>query len=68
LADLMQDEGANAATAEANAERILQRRLDREERYLPGLLQEWVAYLGQSFVSWVHVPRIEQPTNSSPPY
>lgn len=40
LTDLMQDEGTNAVTAEAKAERILQRRLDRAERYLPGILTE----------------------------
>jgi hypothetical protein len=56
LADLMQDEGTGAVTTEAKTERILQRRLDRAERYLPGLLREWVAHLRQPSASWVRVP------------
>jgi hypothetical protein len=52
----MQDEGTSAATAEAKAERILQRRLDRAERYLPGILGEWLAHLRRPSASWVRVP------------
>jgi hypothetical protein len=56
LADLMQNEGTDATTTEAKAERILQRRLDRAERYLPGLLREWLAHLRRPSASWVRVP------------
>jgi hypothetical protein len=56
LADLTQDEGTGAVTTEAKAERILQRRLDRAERYLPGILREWLAHLRRPSASWVRVP------------
>jgi hypothetical protein len=56
LADLMQGESMNAAATEAKTERVLHRRLDRAERYLPGLLQEWVAHLRQPSASWLRVP------------
>jgi hypothetical protein len=44
------------ASTEAKTERILQRRLDKAERYLPGLLGEWVAHLRRPSASWVRVP------------
>lgn len=44
------------ASIEAKTVRILQRRLDKAERYLPGTLSEWVAHLRQPSASWVRVP------------
>ena len=44
------------ASIEAKTVRILQRRLDKAERYLPGFLSEWVAHLRQPSASWVRVP------------
>ena len=44
------------ASTEAKTERILQRRLDKAERYLPGLLGEWVGHLRRPSASWVRVP------------
>jgi hypothetical protein len=44
------------ASTEAKTERILQRRLDKAEGYLPGVLGEWVAHLRRPSASWVRVP------------
>jgi hypothetical protein len=52
----MRGEGMDEASTEAKTERILQRRLDKAERYLPGLLGEWVGHLRQPSASWVRVP------------
>ncbi len=41
---------------EASTERILQRRLDKAERYLPGILGERVAHLRRPSASWLRVP------------
>lgn len=49
-------EEATAETADAKAERILHRRLDRAERKLPGILGDWVAHLRQPSASWIRVP------------
>jgi hypothetical protein len=42
--------------SDAKAERVLHRRLSKAERYLPGILAEWVAHLRQPSASWVRVP------------
>jgi hypothetical protein len=50
------DDGMDEASTEAKTERILQRRLDKAEHYLPGILGEWVAHLRRPSASWVRVP------------
>ena len=40
----------------AKARRVVDRRLDRAERHLPGLLREWLVHLRQPSASWVRVP------------
>lgn len=52
----MQDDRVDGQDADARAERILHRRLDRAEAQLPGLLKEWVAHLRHPSASWVRVP------------
>lgn len=37
-------------------ERLLHRRLDRAERFLPGFLADWVAHLRRPSASWLRVP------------
>ena len=46
------DEGNTAA----KTERMLERRLDRAERLLPGTLGRWLAHLRHPSASWVRVP------------
>jgi hypothetical protein len=52
----MRDDGMDEASTEAKTKRILQRRLDKAARYLPGILGEWVAHLRRPSASWVRVP------------
>jgi glucose/arabinose dehydrogenase len=52
----MQDDTTDNDSADAKAERILHRRLDRAEQHLPGFLAEWVAHLRKPSASWVRVP------------
>jgi hypothetical protein len=40
----------------AKARRVVDRRLDRAERYLPGVLGEWLGHLRQPSASWIRVP------------
>lgn len=41
---------------EAKADRIIQRRFDRAERMLPGVLADWLAHLRRPSASWVRLP------------
>ena len=41
---------------EAKTERMLQRRLDKAERRLPGTLGRWVAHLRRPSAGWVRLP------------
>ena len=41
---------------EAKTERMLQRRLDKAERRLPGTLGRWVAHLRRPSASWIRLP------------
>ncbi len=50
------DEAPAPAASHAGAERIIHRRLDRAERYLPGALAAWVAHLRRPSASWLRVP------------
>ena len=43
-------------STEAKTERMLQRRLDKAERLLPGSLGRWVAHLRRPSASWMRVP------------
>lgn len=43
-------------STEAKTERILQRRLDKGQLRLPGILGEWVAHLRRPSASWMRVP------------
>ena len=43
-------------STEAKTERMLQRRLDKAERLLPGALGRWVAHLRRPSASWTRVP------------
>ena len=43
-------------TSQAKARRVVERRLDRAERHLPGLLGEWLGHLRHPSASWVRVP------------
>jgi hypothetical protein len=45
-----------AATPEAKAGRILDRRLDRAQRFLPAVLAEWLEHLRRPSASWARVP------------
>jgi hypothetical protein len=40
----------------SKAKRVVDRRLDRAERHLPGVLSDWLAHLRQPSASWVRVP------------
>ena len=40
----------------AKARRVVDRRLDRAERHLPGLFAAWLAHLRHPSASWVRVP------------
>ena len=48
--------GMDEANTGVKTERMLQRRLDRAERLLPGSFGRWVAHLRQPSASWVRVP------------
>jgi hypothetical protein len=48
----MGDDGSTGA----KTERMLERRLDRAERLLPGTLGRWLEHLRQPSASWVRVP------------
>ncbi len=43
-------------TPQAKARRVVERRLDRAERHLPGLFGEWLGHLRHPSASWVRVP------------
>ena len=53
---VVDDAAVQDASTEAKTERILQRRLDKAQQYLPSILAEWVAHLRQPSASWVRVP------------
>lgn len=51
----MTDQGA-PSDREAKADRIIQRRFDRAERLLPGILAAWLAHLRKPSASWIRLP------------
>jgi hypothetical protein len=40
----------------SKARRVVDRRLDRAERHLPGLLSDWLRHLRHPSASWLRVP------------
>ncbi len=44
------------ASVSAKASRVLNRRLDRAERHLPGIFSAWLAHLRRPSASWLRVP------------
>jgi hypothetical protein len=40
----------------SKARRVVDRRLDRAERHLPGLLGAWLSHLRHPSASWIRVP------------
>ena len=40
----------------AKAGRVVDRRLDRAQRYLPNMLSEWLGHLRHPSASWLRVP------------
>lgn len=43
-------------SASAKASRVLERRLDRAERHLPGIFKAWLVHLRHPSASWLRVP------------